>query len=136
MSRVLNRQLRTTKITITALTAVAAPQTTSWDVGAVVVEWVEIMVPRGHAGLTGIHIDYQGVALIPFSSPAQFLIARDETIRVDLGLEVGAPLSVVAYNVDVFPHSFYLRAFVDLFLGDDGLGAPATQLLDLSAVRA
>lgn len=131
MGRVLHRQLRTTVATVPANTAVATPQTTSWPLGPVQLEWVEIMVPKGHAGLTGIHIDYQEVALIPFGQPPAFLVAREETIRVEVGLEVGAPLSVVAYNVDVFPHTFYLRAFVDQFLDTDRVVASSPMLLDI-----
>lgn len=133
-SRTLSRQLRTLKDTIPAGTLQATPQTTSWDLGAVIVEWVEVMIPRGHAGLTGVHLDYQGVALVPFSQPAQFLIARDETIRVPVDLEIGKPLSVVSYNIDVFAHSFYWRAFVNVHLDGDQAPGPAT-LLDLSGVR-
>lgn len=135
MSRTLARQLRTLKVTVAAGTLQASPQTTSWDLGAVIVEWVEVMIPRGHAGLTGVHLDYQGVALVPFSQPAQFLIARDETVRVPVDLEVGKPLDVVAYNLDVFAHSFYWRAFVNLHLTDEGPPA-SPDLLDLSGVRA
>lgn len=134
--RVLNRQLRTTKVTVPLGTAQASAATTSWDLGNVVIETLEIMIPKGHSGLTGIHVDYQGVALVPFSQPAVFLIAADETITVPVGLEVGAPLSVVAYNTDVFDHAFYLRAFVDVFLGQDTSRDQTPALLDLSAVRA
>lgn len=135
MSRTLHRQLRTQQVIVPAGTLQASPQTTSWDLGSVIVEWVEVMIPKGHAGLTGTHLDYQGVALVPFATPPQFLIARDETVRVDLGLEIGAPLSVVAYNLDVFQHSFYWRAFVNLHLTDD-VAPTSPDLLDLSGVRA
>lgn len=133
--RVLHRQLRTTKVTVTLGTAQASPATTQWDLGNVIIETLEIMIPKGHSGLTGIHVDYQGVALIPFSQPPVFLIAADETITVPVGLEVGAALSVVAYNTDVFDHAFYLRAFVDVLLGQDTSRDRTPVLLDLSAVR-
>lgn len=135
MGRVLHRQLRTARVTASLGTAQASPQTTSWDLGAVIIEELQVMIPRGHSGLTGIHVDYQGVALVPFATPATFLVASDETITVPMGLEIGAPLSVVTYNTDTFDHSFYLRAFVDVLLGDDNRGAGPVALLDLSAVR-
>lgn len=134
MSRVLNRQFRTFKDTVPAGTAIAAPQTTAWNLGNVDVETLEVMIPRGHAGLTGVHVDYQGVALLPFSSPPTFLVANDETITVPIDLEIGAPLSLVAYNLDVFAHAFYWRALVNVFLGGD-IGSQSPVLLDLSAVR-
>lgn len=135
MSRTLHRQLRTQQVTVPAGTLQAAPQTTAWDLGAVIVEWVEVMIPKGHAGLTGVHLDYQGVALVPFATPPEFLVARDETVRVPVDLEIGAPLSVVSYNLDVFSHSFYWRAFVNLHL-TDALAVTTPDLLDLSAARA
>lgn len=135
MGRVLHRQLRTAKVTTALGTAQASPQSDSWNLGPVIVEELQVMIPRGHSGLTGIHVDYQGVALVPFATPATFLVASDETITVPIGLEVGAALTVVTYNTDTFAHSFYLRALVDVFLtGDTGAG-PGTVLLDLSAVR-
>jgi len=135
MGRVLNRQLRTVKVTVPLGTAQASPQTTSWSLGPVIVEQLEVMIPRGHSGLTGIHVDYQGVALMPFATPPTFLIASDETITVPVGLEIGAPLSVVTYNLDTFDHAFYLRALVDVFLDGGGDTSSPTYLLDLSAVR-
>lgn len=136
MPRVLNRQLRLLKVTTPLGTTQAAPLTTSWNLGNVVLETVEIMIPRGHSGLTGIHIDYQGVALIPFSQPAVFLVAADETITIPVDLEIGAALSVVTYNTDVFDHAFYLRALVDVLLGQDTARDTTPALIDLSAVRA
>lgn len=135
MPRVLNRQLRLTKVTVPLGTLQAAPTSTQWDLGNVVVETLEIMVPKGHSGLTGIHVDYQGVPLVPFSLPATFLVAADETITVPLDLEIGAPLTIVAYNTDQFDHAFYLRALVDVFLGQDVNAYRAPDLIDLSAVR-
>ncbi len=136
MGRVLHRQLRTFNVTVPLGTAVATPTTTAWNLGPVIVEELEVMIPRGHAGLTGVHVDYQGVALLPWGQPATFLIANDETISVPVDLEIGAPLSVVAYNVDSFDHTFYWRAIVNVFLdGGDGAAA-APVLLDLSGVRA
>jgi hypothetical protein len=134
--RVLNRQLRTTKVTVPLGTAQAAPASTQWDLGNVIVETLEIMIPKGHSGLTGIHVDYQGVALIPFAQPAVFLVAADETITVPVDLEIGAALTVVAYNTDVFDHAFYLRALVDVLLGQDTTRDYTPALIDLSAVRA
>lgn len=136
MGRVLHRQFRTVNVTVAAGTAQAAPATTAWSLGNVVVETLEVMIPRGHAGLTGVHVDYQGVALLPWGQPATFLIANDETISVPVDLEIGAALSVVAYNLDSFDHTFYWRAIVNVFLDGDQAAAATPTLLDLSGVRA
>lgn len=135
MGRVLHRQFRTVNVTVAAGTAQAAPATTAWSLGNVVVETLEVMIPRGHAGLTGVHVDYQGVTLLPWGEPPSFLVANDETITVPLDLEIGAPLSVVAYNLDSFSHTFYWRALVDVLLGQDTARDQTPVLLDLSAAR-
>ena len=123
-SRTVNRQLRTLKVTTPAGTAQATPQTTTFNVGNVILERLEIMIPPGHSGLTGIHVDHQGMPLVPFGLPPAFLIASRETIGVDVGFEVGAALSVVTYNTDTFDHSHYLRAFVNVWLGGPSEAAP------------
>jgi hypothetical protein len=43
---------------------------------------------------------------------------------------------VVTYNTDVFDHAFYLRALVDVLLGQDTARDTTPALIDLSAVRA
>lgn len=135
MSRTLHRQLRTANIAVAAGNGSAALTTTSWDLGAVIVEHLEVMIPRGHAGLTGVRIAYQGVTLLPWGEPPVYIVANDETIGVPVDLEIGAPLSVVAYNLDVFAHTFYWRAVVNVYLTGDEQQVPPT-LLDLSGARA
>ena len=135
MPRVLHRQLRTANITIPAGNGSTATTTVPWDLGAVIVEQLEVMIPRGHAGLTGVRIAYQGVTLLPWGEPPDYVVANDETITVPVDLEIGAPLSVVGYNADVFVHTFYWRAIVNVWLTGDEQQVPPT-LLDLSGARA
>lgn len=129
-SRTVNRQLRTLKVTTPTATPQTTPQSTAWDLGACVLERLDIVIPRGHSGLTGIHVDYQNVAIVPFDSPPTFLVGANETIPADVDFELGAPLTIVTYNTDSFAHSHYLRAHINVWLpGDLAAGAPALVVL-------
>lgn len=120
-----NRQFLTTKVTCTKGTAKATPQINSWSLGNVLVYSLAIRVPNGHAGLTGIAVLYNGIAIFPWGQPVTYLVTTGETVKQDFELqEASAPLTIQTYNTDIFDHSFYLRADItqDLSAGGSGAG--------------
>lgn len=89
-------------------TPIAAPLSFAVDVGAlVVVEEIRVVIPAGHAGLTGVRLDYAGQTILPWSNPAGWLIGNDSDWVFDMGyLEVGAGMTIVGYNTDGIAHGF------------------------------
>lgn len=96
-------------VTVTAGTAQASAATTDVSFQDGLVSRIELDVPPGHNGLTGIQILSAHGQAIPYTVGA-FLIANDHFFGWDLvgQLDTGS-WQVKAYNTDVYDHSFYLR---------------------------
>lgn len=101
------------QVFVPANTAQASSISLNLDCGPVVVESIQVTVPTGHAGLTGLGIDYDGVRILPWGDSSSFLVADGVDLAFDVDFEVGHPLVARAFNTDeVFDHSFYLRVRV------------------------
>ena len=111
------RQFIQKTVTVPHGTAKASPQVTTWSLGNVLLYRLAVRVPAGHAGLTGISVIYNGVAILPFGQPPDFIVTTGETLGQDFNEEeVSAPLTIQTYNTDIFDHSFYLRADINAYL--------------------
>lgn len=98
-----------TTFLVPAGTPVAAPVTQAVPLEDNILDVVTIIVPDGHAGLTGFHILWGGTQILPYNAPS-WLIANNEKIEWPYASEVtAAGLSVAGYNTDIWPHTFYVR---------------------------
>ncbi len=114
---------------VAAGTAKAAPQSTSWSLGRVILESLNLRIPPGPSGLAGIAVLYAGVPIIPSEQPGVFWVGDDEQWDVDIAWEISGPLTIQTYNVDGYDHTFLLRAKVrDIALGPAG-GATVGQVV-------
>jgi hypothetical protein len=106
-------RVRTVTITTPANTTQANAISTNWTVGHGIVERVDVVIPGGHVGLTGIQVLWGGRQMVPYDG-AEFLTGNDDEITVELGVWVQAGILVVrTFNTDdAFPHAFLLRAYV------------------------
>lgn len=70
---------------------------------------VSIVIPAGHAGLTGIQLWYAGGPAIPYDSG--WFSGDDDVIPLELSgiFPAGVPWSVAMINSDVIPHAFQTR---------------------------
>lgn len=136
------------KVTVPAGTPASGPVTQSWPIVQGHLKAIEIDVPPGHAGLTGIAVTYCGVQIFPWELTG-FLIPVATRYTVEWDDEIMATqLAVQAFNTDRYNHVFYLRAEVWPSVGGApgavaGLGpspAPnpssAAQIAALSSVAA
>lgn len=99
-------------VTVPAGTLSSAPLDTPLAFNDGIVERIEIVVPRGHAGFTGFAIRYAQQQVIPYRS-GQFVITDNETISWPTeDYPTGNQWVFRAYNEDVFPHSFHLRLLI------------------------
>jgi hypothetical protein len=107
-------------VAVPAGTAIASPVTVPFPLETNLLADIEILIPSGHAGLTGIRIQRGDVIVLPWGQ-GSWLIGSDyvRTFPVDENINANA-LTVAAYNTDIFPHSFYLRARIS-----DAPAAPA-----------
>jgi hypothetical protein len=96
-------------VTTPAGTAIASPQTTSVDLGAVVALSAQLIVPPGHSGLTGWRVVYSGTVILPFNLPAQWVIADSYMNEFVIDHEVDRTLQIITYNLGVYPHTHYCR---------------------------
>ena len=99
-------------VTVPEGTSDIAPQTTAVVLENAFLVDVEIIIPPGHAGLTGIRILQSVQQVIPWGNLSW--ISSDNYSRIfPFNAEIGSrSISVQAYNTDVFAHSFQVRFHV------------------------
>lgn len=120
-------------------TTVAAPLSTTWLLEDQILTGLEIDIPDGHNANTGIRMLRSTQQVIPWGNK-NYLIANDRLLTIAVGDELTeGKLVVVTYNVDIYDHTFYLRATItDVATSSSGgaSGAPAvaTALLTSSGV--
>jgi hypothetical protein len=120
------------QVTIPAGTDPFAPQTDDLPIAHGIARDVRLQIPSGHMGLTGWSLTLAGTTILPWGDQGVYIIADDDIIDFDLGLEVDIQLASVCYNLDVYDHTFYFRvAVLPIFAA-----APAAPVDGLAAVGA
>lgn len=108
-------------ITVPAGTTIAAPQSTVLGFREGDVERVEIRIPPGPSGLMGVALARSGRKMLP-KNASEWLITDNEPVIWPLeGYGTSASWSVLAYNLDIFTHTFQVRMLFKELHG----GAPA-----------
>jgi hypothetical protein len=73
---------------------------------------LEVDIPDGHAGLTGFMVLHAHGQVIPRTAGA-WIVGNDDHLNWDLiGYGNSGSFSVLAYNTDIFPHTFHFRFLV------------------------
>lgn len=97
---------------VPANTPSSAPITTDISVLDGLLQRVEVTVPDGHNGLTGIQILAAEAQLLP-ATFGTYLVANDQTITVDtVGVIDTGSFQAKCFNGGVFNHTFYVRLFM------------------------
>lgn len=96
-------------VTTPLQTLSSAPLVTSPMIGSIWIDSIEIRIPPGHRGNTGIYVANSGAPIVPYSQSPQFVIANDELLKWDVGVEVDTGLQIVTFNNDYFAHEHYVR---------------------------
>jgi hypothetical protein len=98
-----------TVFTVPAGTAIATPVKLPVVLEDNLLDNVDIVIPDGHAGLTGLAILWSGAPFFPFTENS-YLIGNNEKVPFPYGGEIAANgFTLAGYNTDIYPHSFYLR---------------------------
>lgn len=73
---------------------------------------IELNIPDGHNGLTGIRIAAAHAQVIPRTQGA-WIVGNDEHLSLDtIGYPSSGAWSALVYNSDLFDHTFHLRYLV------------------------
>ena len=127
------QQIFAFKVAVPAGTAISAPTSTSCAFAQATVQAIEIVIPDGHAGLTGLALAQAHQQIIP-QNLGQWIISNDEKLTFpveDYGNN--GDWQAIAYNTDVYDHNFYLRFLcADITPPPAGLLNPATAALAVS----
>ncbi len=70
---------------------------------------IDLLIPPGHNGFTGLRIRSSRQQIIPWGN-VDWIIASDYTHKFPVNEEIGSKsISITAYNTDVYDHTFYLH---------------------------
>jgi hypothetical protein len=89
-------------------TPVASPEYLDPGLGSVVLHSVEVRIPVGHAGTTGLQLTSAGSTLIPYQGGSPWLQGDDQDLTFNLEIETGESLRFSGYNQGNWSHSWYL----------------------------
>jgi len=105
-------QLWPLTVTVPPNTPENNPLIVPWPLTDANLDWIDIIVPDGHNGLTGVAVYWSGTQIIPWGT-ASWIVANDEKIHTPTNTYITiSGLAVYAYNLGTFEHSFYLRGHV------------------------
>jgi len=98
--------------TVPAGTPQNAPFSVPWTTEDNTIQDIELEIPPGHNGLTGIRVLKGGTQLLPFSA-ATFIVANDYNRVFPVGVYLPTTdVTIQGYNTGAYPHTFYLRMTV------------------------
>lgn len=99
-------------ITTPSGTLAAVPQTTAFPMINGTLVSIDIVIPSGHCGLTGIQFLQQGQEILPYANMAWITGNADRlTFPVDRAILTN-DIQVRTYNTDVWAHTHNIRATV------------------------
>lgn len=105
--------IRTFTVTVPVGTLESAPQETPLALPLAVVERLDILIPSGHSGETGIALAMSGTQVIPHEE-SNWIVGNGSEISFPLeDYPESGDWSALAFNADVFEHSFHLRFLLD-----------------------
>lgn len=107
----------------------SSPVRTALSVPLAVVERIDIKIPPGHRGLTGIALAFAGQQVIPYQD-GTWLIGDGDDIQFQVeSYPESGQWQAVMYNSGVFEHTWYLRFLLDrqtAIMGGGGEFVPLT----------
>ena len=117
----MSNRIYTTQFDVAAGTAIASPVSQAIVLDDVRLDAVRLIIPPGHAALTGMSIWWGGIQIAPFGTGTWFT-GDNEIFDYPFDGEITARgLQLRGYNLDIFLHSFRMRWLVS----DRYRGGPA-----------
>lgn len=98
--------------TVTAGTTPSSPMSVDWITEDNTIVDIELEVPPGHNGLTGIRVKKSQTQLIPYGQDS-WIVANDYNRVFPVGVYMPtSDVTIEGYNQGSYDHSFYLRMTV------------------------
>lgn len=98
--------------TFPAGTPISAPVSIPWSLEDNDLIYVDINIPPGPSAQMGFRLLWAGQQIIPWGNNS-FLVTDDEKIHVDVNSYMTQTgLVIEGYNVDIFPHTIYIRGLI------------------------
>jgi hypothetical protein len=93
----------------------ASPLVTTVNVPPAVLTEVYVLIPKGHAGQTGIQLSYSGQVIVPFrgATADQWVQGDDVSLTLPVSFPVSTNLQVRTFNTGRFSHTHFMRLKVD-----------------------
>lgn len=117
-------------VTTPAGTLKTAPQSSALAVQHGRLIGIDLLIPPGHSGTTGIRLELAGAPILPWSSTPQWIIGDGLSELFDSDIEVDRGLVAVTYNEGNYTHSHYLRLVIRSLTRSQPL--PQPRLLNLN----
>lgn len=96
-------------VTTPAQTLQAAPQNTTIVLGQVVLLETHLVIPIGHAGLTGWQLRLANQQVVPYGPEGAFVLGDDDKLDFVFERVVGLGLVVRTYNLGQYDHTHICR---------------------------
>ena len=106
-------RIETFQVPVASSTPEASPVDTALTMAPGRIEAIEVFIPAGHAGLTGLALVHSGQQVIPFAA-GSWIVGDGETIKWTVArFPTGDAWQARTFNTDTVPHTFYLRVLLN-----------------------
>lgn len=125
-------RIKTFVVSVPAATTSASPQETQLVFNPAHVVGIELIIPPGHNGFTGIALGQGHKAVLP-DAAGDWIIGSGEKIEWPLhGFLNTGNWQAFTYNTSPVPHSFYIRFLLELLTSADLSGDVVVPPLQLA----
>ena len=91
-------------------TPATAYTTTAAGIATVLLHRLEVRIPPGHQGMTGIALVDSGSFVVPYAAGGTgWLIGDDDDLSYAYGRELGANVQFATYNTGTYQHAWQVR---------------------------
>ncbi len=105
-------------------TAKASYTTTDVAIATVYLWHMEVRIPPGHAGVTGLALVDSGHFILPFDSAGPvWLVGDDDLLQYDYNKELGNNIKLATYNTGIYDHTWQVRLIYTPMSDYDQTGA-------------
>lgn len=95
-------------LTVPINTAQGSPVSVDVTEAGTVLESVHLIIPAGHAGLTGFQVRLAGMTILPFGTATDWIVGNGTEITFDMGDVQIDTVTLRGFNTDtVYTHKFY-----------------------------
>lgn len=99
-------------ITVPAGTAINSPISTTWPLEDNTLSTIDLTIPDGHNGYTGIRMLRSQQQVYPWGNNS-YLTANGRSFTVSVNQELTeSKLVILTYNTGFYDHTFYLQATI------------------------